>query len=230
MASAVQGLKVAIYPAITSPKNYAYACALINNKLQKWKASVLPKIPPSIALPEVNSPQDWITHARVSGVPELQLFASRIEGAINKHNAKLAATKGNGKATIFPVALWKQVLPAEYVDAYHEYLDLKYEETWDRSDVLPWAQRYLQYLDYELPQITIQIDQLVEAYEQLLPLVEQADLQKKKIESGDISVEQLLADFPDIAQEIGEELERGDWTIDGSGPKPGEEDDHHGHH
>jgi len=63
-------------------------------------------------------------------------------------------------------------------------------------------------------------------YDKLLPEIKSLEARLLAIENNELSVETLLAENPDIAAEIGEELERGDWSVDGSG----KEDPHAEHH
>jgi len=111
------------------------------------------------------------------------------------------------------------------VDAYKKYLDKQYKDKWERTDVLPLARDYIDYLNHEKPKFIADYKKHIEEYNSVRPQIEAAQRRLLALERDEISIEELFEENPDIAAEIAEELERGDWTVDGSGSKP--EEHHH---
>ncbi len=89
--------------------------------------------------------------AKTSPFPDVQLMAHNKEKADQNLVAALTYVPPLlRKDQIFPVALWKKVLPPVYVDAYAEHLVKQYKETYEQSDVLPLAKEYSAFLNEQV--------------------------------------------------------------------------------
>jgi len=213
------------YPYIKKPKNYDAAVTMVQKVLGDWRGSLVPKLP--FPPPDVHNPRDVIAIARQSSTPEIRDAASTMEKNLSSLEERVRASKGpSEKDLIFPIDLWKTVLPPVYVDAYKQYLDKRYEAVWERSDALPVARLYVDYLEDELPKLTQQFDTALAEYKQLVPEIDKLERRRKAFENNEITIEALFAENPEIAAEIAEELERGDWSVEGNGNV---EDEHHHH-
>eukprot|EP00026_Physarum_polycephalum_P016831 Phypoly_transcript_17846.p1 GENE.Phypoly_transcript_17846~~Phypoly_transcript_17846.p1 ORF type:complete len:226 (+),score=52.58 Phypoly_transcript_17846:55-732(+) len=225
MAAALKevGSQVLRLPAVRFPKHYKEAYNLIKDT----EAKVGAQLPHSAAPTTITTKADWLAAARSSPFPDFQQMAHNVEKA--DHNLVSALTYVPSllrKDQIFPIALWKKVLPPVYVDAYAEKLVHNYKETFERSDVLPLAKEYCTFLTEQAPKIKADIEHANAQLAALKPRLQAVEARLLAIEQGTISVESLLAENPEIAREIGEELERGDWSIEGLS-KEDEHDDHH---
>jgi len=216
-------MNVVRYPAFTGRKNQSQALALIKQTIDKHRS----KFPPLPFKSPANNKEEMIQLLKGSPFPYLQNLGSEVE----KEDAVLKAaftqvSAANKKDLIFPIDLWKTVLPPIYVDTYKQYLDKQYNDKWESSDVLPLAKEYSAFLDYQLPKMAEQYKHYLGEYDKLLPEIKSLEARLLAIENNELSIETLLAENPDIAAEIGEELERGDWSVDGSG----KEDPHAAQH
>lgn len=129
------------YPAFKHPKNYQQAKAMVGKALSDYKAS----LPPLPFESTIKSPHDLISQMRSSPHPQLQQLSSQMAKSLD--NAESKRRVGEKKDVIFPIDLWKTVLPPVYVDAYKQYLDKRYNALWERSDALPIAKEYVEYLN-----------------------------------------------------------------------------------
>lgn len=127
------------YPAFKHPKNYQQAKAMVSKALQDYKTS----LPPLPFESTIKNPHDLINSMRSSSNTQLQQLSSQMSKSLDLRLSKKRAEK---KDTIFPIDLWKTVLPPVYVDAYKQYLDKRYNALWERSDALPLAKEYVEYL------------------------------------------------------------------------------------
>jgi hypothetical protein len=146
--AAKAAMAVIRYPYIKKPKNYDTAVSTVQKVLGDWRASLVPKLP--FTPPQVHNPREVIAIARQSATPEIREAASTMEKNLSSLEERVRASKGPEKDLIFPIDLWKTVLPPVYVDAYKQYLDKRYEAVWERSDSLPIAKVYLDYLEDEV--------------------------------------------------------------------------------
>jgi len=219
------------YPALTKPKNFDAAVSMLHKVINDWRLRVAPKLPFPIVS---KSGEDVIRYTRNSLSPELKEVSLVLEKNLNVSRER-AQAKGPQKDFLFPVELWKKVLPPEYVNAYKQYLDKRNEEVWERSDCLPIAKVYVEALNDLLPELEKQLDASIAAYHKLQPELEKLERRRRAIENNEITIEALFAENPDIAEEIADELERGDWSPEGNLRELEEADAHahahgHGHH
>lgn len=132
-------------PAVKQPKHYKEAYNLIRDTHAKFKAALPP------VSHKFRSKEEFLSAAKTSPFPDVQQMAHNKEKADqNLVSALTYVPPLLRKDQIFPVALWKKVLPPVFVDSYAEHLVKQYKDAYEKSDVLPLAKEYSAFLNEQV--------------------------------------------------------------------------------